>query len=170
MKVIFLDVDGVLNSIDDLMEYTEKNNIKGGIVYDDIADKRLKLLKQLVDKTNAEIVISSSWRIPWLRNGKPKILNPEGLLYKLTKKLSDYNLTYIDVTPHLYDITTRFYRGDEIRTWLLEHPEVETFVILDDEDDMCEFTETNLIKTTYQHGLQQEDVDKAIKILNKEEN
>ena len=170
MKVIFLDVDGVLNSIDDLMEYREKNSINGSILYDDISDKRLELLKQLVDKTNAKIVISSSWRMPWLRNGRPKILNPEGLFYKLTKRLSDYNLTYIDVTPHLYDKDIRYYRGDEIRTWLLEHPEVETFVILDDEDDMCEFTETNLVKTTYQHGLLQVHVDKAIKILNKEEN
>lgn len=167
MKVIFLDVDGVLNSIDDLMEYREKNNIKGSILYDDISDKRMILLKQLVDKTNAKIVISSSWRMPWLRQGRPKILNPEGLMFKLTKRLSDYNLNYIDVTPYLRDI--KYNRGDEIRTWLLEHPEVKSFVILDDDSDMCEFTETNLVKTTYQHGLLQEHVDKAIEILNKED-
>ena len=169
MKVIFLDVDGVLNSIDDLMEYREKNNITKTILYDDIADKRLELLKQLVEKTKAEIVISSSWRMGWIRNGKPKEFNKEGLMYKLVSRLSDYGLKHIDVTPYLYDSNIRYYRGDEIREWLNQHPEVESFVILDDEDDMCEFTNTNLVQTSYDHGLLQEHVDKAIKILNKEE-
>ena len=169
MKVIFLDVDGVLNSIDDLMEYREKNNITKTILYDDIADKRLELLKQLVEKTKAEIVISSSWRMGWIRNGKPKEFNKESLMYKLVSRLSDYNLKHIDVTPYLYDSNIRYNRGDEIREWLNQHPEVEKFVILDDEDDMCEFTDTNLVQTSYDHGLLQEHVDKAIKILNKEE-
>jgi hypothetical protein len=169
MKVIFLDVDGVLNSVDDLMEYREKNNIKGSILYDDIADKRVLLLKELVEKSKAEIVISSSWRMGWLRNGKPKELNPNGLLYKLQTKLKEFNLNFIDVTPSLWDKDIRYTRGDEIRTWLENHPEVTNFVILDDEDDMCEFTKSNLVQTTYEHGLLQEHVDKAFKILNKEE-
>lgn len=168
MKVIFLDVDGVLNSIDDLMKYREKNNIKGSILYDDIANERVELLKQLVEKSNAKIVISSSWRMGWIRNGKPKEYNKEGLLYKLDTKLKEFGLSFIDVTPYLWKENGHYDRGDEIRTWLQKHPEVTNFVILDDESDMCEFTDTNLVKTTYQHGLLQEHVDKALRILNKE--
>ena len=169
MKIIFLDVDGVLNSIDDLMEYREKNNIKGSILYDDIADKRVELLKQIVENSNAKIVISSSWRMGWIRNGKPKEYNKESLLYKLHTKLKEFGLSFIDVTPYLWDENIRYRRGDEIKSWLDSHPDVTHFVILDDENDMNEFTQTNLVQTTYQHGLLQEHVDKALQILNKEE-
>ena len=168
MKVIFLDVDGVLNSVDDLMEYREQNNIKGTILYDDISDKRLLLLKELVNKTNAEIVISSSWRMGWIRNGKPKELNPKSLLYKLKSRLNEYDLHYLDVTPYLWKENSSHQRGDEIREWLNNHPEVTNFVILDDEDDMCEFTKTHLVQTDYQHGLLQKHVDEAIELLSKE--
>lgn len=60
-------------------------------------------------------------------------------------------------------------RGDEIRSWLEKHPEVVSFVILDDDSDMCEFTETNLVKTSYARGLREEHVIKAIEMLNKTE-
>ena len=59
MKVIFLDVDGVLNSKDDLLIYREKNNITGCILYDEVEDRPLKLLKEIIDKTNAKTYIIS---------------------------------------------------------------------------------------------------------------
>lgn len=49
MKIIFLDVDGVLNSIEDRFSWTIET------------DKHLEILKYIVDKTNAKIVVSSSW-------------------------------------------------------------------------------------------------------------
>ena len=69
MKVIFLDVDGVLNSEDDLLIYRAKNNITGCILYEEVEDRPLKLLKEIIDKTNAKIVVSSSWRIGCGRSG-----------------------------------------------------------------------------------------------------
>ena len=62
MKVIFLDVDGVLNSEDDLRVFREKNNITETILYAEVEDRPLKLLKELVEKSGAKIVVSSSWR------------------------------------------------------------------------------------------------------------
>ncbi len=45
---------------------------------------------------------------------------------------------------------------------------MDNFIILDDDSDMCEFTNTeNFIHTTYKHGLTKELKDKAIKVLNK---
>ena len=56
MKVIFLDIDGVLNTNSDR----------------EISDDKLKLLSELVSKTGADVVLSSSWR-NWWNNPKTNI-------------------------------------------------------------------------------------------------
>lgn len=156
MKVIFLDVDGVLNSKDDLLIYRAKNNITGCILYAEVEDRPLKLLKEIIDKTNAKIVVSSSWRIGCIFGNK--------LYTKLINRLSDYDMEVYDITPSLSGDTQR---GDEIREWLSKNP-VDNFIILDDDSDMCEFLNTDhFIKTTYEHGLTEELKELAIKILNK---
>lgn len=161
MKVIFLDVDGVLNSEDDLMIYREKNGITGCILYDEVEDRPLKLLKELVDKSGAKIVLSSTWRYGHARMKDKDIFG--GTLYKkIVDRLKEYDMEIYDVTPRLFGKK----RGDEIRDWLQHSTEkIERFVILDDDADMCEFVETNLVKTTYKTGLTQEHVDKALEIL-----
>jgi hypothetical protein len=157
MKVVFLDVDGVLNSEDDLMVFREKNNIHHCILYDEVEERPLQLLKQLIERTDAKIVLSSSWRTAWVTDSGWYYLKE-----KLETALQSVSLVIYDRTPKLYNKE----RGDEIRLWLAHHPEVDTFVILDDDSDMCEFIETNLVQTTYKHGLLQEHIDKAIEILN----
>lgn len=154
MKVIFLDVDGVLNS-----EYDYKLNNRKCILYAEVEDRPLALLKELVERTNAKVVISSSWRIGCERSGRRSAFGEE-LFKKLERRLHDYEIDIFDITPSL-----RGQRGDEIRQWLQEHGDVESFVILDDDSDMCEFTETNLVKTKYSHGLQKEHVNAAIQLL-----
>lgn len=163
MKIIFLDVDGVLNSEDDLMIYREKNVITGCIMYAEVEDRPLKLLKEIVDKTSANIVVSSSWRIGCERSGRERIFG-KGLYEKLEKRLRDYGMEIYDITPSL---GTGTQRGDEIREWLSKH-QIENFIILDDDSDMREYVEMeNFIHTTYKHGLTEELKDKAIEILNK---
>ena len=163
MKVIFLDVDGVLNSEDDLMIHMKKNGIKGCILYAEVEDRPLKLLKEIIEKTSAKIVVSSSWRIGCERNGRKSIFG-RGLYEKLEKRLKEYGMEIYDITPSL-GIGTQ--RGDEIREWLSKN-ETENFIILDDDSDMREYTNTeNFIHTTYKHGLTEELKDKSIEILNK---
>ena len=163
MKVVFLDVDGVLNSEDDLMVFREKNGITGCIMYAEVEDRPLKLLKEIIDKTAAKIVVSSSWRIGCERSGRESIFGDK--LYKrLEKRLHDYCLEIYDITPSL---SGDIQRGDEIREWLSKNP-VETFIILDDDSDMCEYKDTDhFIQTTYKHGLTEELKDRAIDILNR---
>ena len=57
MKVIFLDIDGVLNSIK-----FDRLRMRDGRS-DFIDESRLPLLKQIVDSTNAVIVLSTTWRV-----------------------------------------------------------------------------------------------------------
>ena len=156
-------MDGVLNSEDDLMIYREKNNITGCILYDEVEDRPLKLLKEIIDKTSAKIVVSSSWRIGYCRSGKESIFG--GRLYsKLKKRLKDYDMFIYDITPSL---NSGAQRGDEIRKWLSKNP-TDNFIILDDGSDMCEYIDTeHFIHTTYKHGLTEGLKNKAISILNK---
>ena len=58
MKIIFLDIDGVLNS----RIYDRKRNRDE---LTDIDETRLPLVKELVAATGAKIVLSSSWRVHW---------------------------------------------------------------------------------------------------------
>lgn len=137
MKVIFLDVDGVLNSSQDGF------TIKLG------TNKHLELLKQIVDKTDAKIVLSSSWRI----NNKTKSF--------IENKLNDYGMSIISSIPDLGSS-----RGEEIKSWLRETTDfIESFVILDDDSDMDEYTRARLVQTNRDMGLQETDVIKAINIL-----
>lgn len=139
MKVIFLDVDGVLNSSRD--DFSIRL----------VSEYHFDFLKELVDATDAKIVLSSSWRIGFnsMRRSNQNLI----------AKLASRGLEIYDFTPIMTGS-----RGDEIREWLTTHP-VDSFVILDDEDDMEEFTSTNLVKTDVEVGLQESDVQRAIKIL-----
>ena len=66
-KIIFLDIDGVLNSME-LFDKLEESNIEPfmGI---DVDEDNLEQLRYIVEKTGAQIVLSSSWRHAWHEKG-----------------------------------------------------------------------------------------------------
>lgn len=138
MKIIFLDVDGVLNSW-----------LRGKPMC--LSKGCLRRLKYLVDQTGAQIVLSSSWRE-----------FPEATR-KLQRVLSYRGMKFIGQTPILN------HRDLEINVWLKEHEEVSEFVILDDIDFFS--GDPTLIKhfvhTNGDIGLSDNDVKKAIEILNR---
>ena len=117
-KVIFLDVDGVLNS----NRSTEPT----------IAEDMVKRLAHIVEKTEASIVLSSSWRYEYVRH-----INPEPDYYDkdidyLITILKKYGLKIADTTPLSY-INGANSRPYKIRTWLAGRANVKRFVILDDD-------------------------------------
>lgn len=72
-----------------------------------------------------------------------------------------------DITPVINKPGVQ--RGDEIRAWLENaKEEIDAFVILDDDADMCEFTGTNLVQTSMKTGLLEYHVEIAKSILNGE--
>ena len=145
-RIIFLDVDGVLNSGAWAMEMLER----GVRVYrDNLLDARaLRRLCRVVDATGADIVVSSSWR-----------LDPEAF-DRLTDWLRQYGMAVFDVTPY-----TGGERGDDLTAWLDEHPDVGRYVILDDDEDMGRHRE-HLIRTRFDDGLTDDEADRAIERLN----
>lgn len=106
MKVIFLDIDGVLNS----------KNTPNPRQFPYVVDpKLLKRLKRLLERTGAKVVLSSTWRY-----------DPAGIF-----SAKHWGVPFVDVIP---DIPKKA-RRDEILMWLKHHPKVKRFVVIDDEDD-----------------------------------
>ena len=146
MKVIFLDFDGVLNNM---------HMIEPGL----FCHKNMQNLRLLCEKTDAMFVLSTSHRVYPL-----SLLQFENECHKYW--LTDRTYGY---TEYLYDsdnperpITLRV---KEIKKWLSEHSEVDSWVVLDDMDMKIE----NIVKTDFAYGLTIADVVKAIEILNGEE-
>lgn len=158
MKVIFLDVDGVLNSN---YSHSISTNEKGWM-WDEISDFHLEKLKRIVDETDAKIVLSSSWRVyhPIL-TGETEITDE--LLKVLVEKFEKLGLSIYDVTPEL----RLQIRGNEIMEWINRHSEVSNYVIIDDEYEFRYEQEPFVVRTTMINGLTDELSDLAISILNR---
>lgn len=176
IKVIFLDVDGEFT-------YSGYDNRDTA----DIDINKVLLLKEIVENTRAKIVLSSSWR-GFIENGKhrrPKIYQT------LVSILSEYGLSIYDDLPEIIPIVTDTKkassltmeemfdieidpttgRAAEVHNWLSNNPDVENFVILDDENWKWNYYgyEKYWIRPSYfdiNGGLLKEHVIKAINILN----
>jgi len=152
LKVIFLDIDGVLNDND------SKTRCRGLLGID---DKKTKILSEIVYKTKACIVLVSSWKVDWQSHDKDD--QPEMGNY-LDRKLKRQRLRILAKTTHYGNE-----RGREIVEFL-EKYKVEKWIVLDDEifDDYEECgILPNLVKTSfYDGGLKECHVEQAIKLLN----
>lgn len=171
MKVIFLDIDGVLNS-EQLMHINQECYKLTGLNRGDVSQVAVERLSRLVHATDAKIVISSSWRSIIKRYFKRdsialKCEDVATLLRLFAEnhlKIFDYT---IDHVTGFYEDGTPWSRGYEIREWLSRHEDVTDFVILDDEDfkDWYELKD-HLVQTDfYNYGLKECHIEKAIRIL-----
>lgn len=181
MKIIFLDIDGVLNGYGLFTEIIYHTAKKLGLLkwlrsHHDIFGvhtRKVKLLAQIVKHTGARIVISSSWRFGWDVPYQEKTVRQKELIDKLEK----YGLSIMDRTNRigLGDYTS--HRESEIREWLSRHTEVVSFVVLDDEccdlqgfvgKELVKTSEANYIRGNWREntGLKPKHVRQAIRILN----
>lgn len=165
MKVIFLDIDGVLNCSDYFTSMLKKINqfyellkhnphdidllVKRQMM--DIDYSKLVIIKNIVIETGAKIVIISSWKnlriYPYVQ-----------------KKLIDLGIPVIDIT-----IDNGSDRGTGIKKYLNQH-KIDEYVIIDDEifDDYDETILNKLVKTNfYNGGLQEKHELGLIKRLKK---
>ncbi len=151
MKVVFLDIDGVLNSD----KYVRRFGGEGVA----IDPERMQLLKQIIDATGAEIVLSTSWRGHWDMDPN----NCDVCGKQINDIFSEFGLQVFDKTPRLCSS-----REQEIECWLNEHPEIHNFLVLDDAFLSADFLKGHFVKTSnYRDGLDQENVTAAIEILAK---
>ncbi len=161
-KVIFLDIDGVLNS--NFWNDSHQKEISDGTLID---EEKIKLLAWLVNSTKAKIILHSGWRV-WFDNQ----LNPiRKEARRLVEMLAKEGLAIDGVTP---DLTTEEIRrtkkfsmvkADEILLWLKEHERVDAWVVLDDLDLHNIQVEAHQVKPNPMEGLTMDDVRMAEEIL-----
>ncbi len=160
MKVIFIDIDGVVNCNEDFGGRGKPNPTIGGLM--GIAGARVRKLKKIVEATDAKIVLVSSWKRHYVQ-----YINTKDDMYGkyLRNKFRKFSLDIFDTTLD-YETKGSWYRGTGIFNWLAKH-EVENWIVLDDEI-FCDYEETikrHLVKTSYLTGLTDELTDKAIEML-----
>lgn len=141
MKVLFLDIDGVLNNLYSMVQY--KCHLWPPLVY--------KLNEISNSDTDVKVVVSSAWRILFSE------LELKNMLIRAGWSHADL---IIGVTPSGWHS-----RGEEIQEWLDAHPEVTHYAIVDDDSDMLESQMPYFVNTTYELGLLDSDVEKIKKIL-----
>ena len=166
-KVLFLDIDGVLNT-ERHYEYCCKNRIASderfGYPFDPEA---VDNLKKIIDETGAEIVISSSWKFWGLSTMIDlwKGRNLPGEIIGITPQaMSDEMLLNAD----LIEMEMLPLKGSEIKGWLSEHRRsVAQYAILDDVNDMLPEQQNHLVQINPVVGITEQDAEEVIAILNK---
>ncbi|MBO7691670.1 MAG: hypothetical protein J6T10_03440 [Methanobrevibacter sp.] len=118
MKAIYLDIDGVLN-------YAECKSHCGK--YLGIDNKKVKLLKHIVDATGAKIILSSDWKDFFVLHKKAKY-QPYHQGKYLVRKLGKQGLYIEDIIPRKFEWQDR---GLAILEHIKEN-NIEDYVILDD--------------------------------------
>jgi hypothetical protein len=130
-RVLFLDVDGVLNShrtAVGLGGIPHTFDAAGLAMFDMVA---VNLLRGLCAAGDVKVVLSSSWR----------------LMHDYRELGRALNLPIIDQTPRLVGS-----RGKEIAAWL-EANTVKTYAILDDDSDMLAEQKPFFVQTWHEEGL-----------------
>ena len=184
MKIIFLDIDGVLNHEEwyksgrahETYLATGETDIKAY----NFDPESWKWIQKLIDETGAKIVLSSSWRC-----------------YDLASTIEEYkNTAFKPIIDNLVGVTPALMsrnRGEEIHRffdivngtitqnlpqaveWLKKHPletlsaigeKIEQYVIFDDDTDVSDKQKPHFVHIDFCKGIQEEDYVKAKQILN----
>lgn len=159
MKAVFADMDGVLNSAGFLrnVEHPEELPPGGSFAWwaRMVDPAAVRCLNRLTEATGAVIVWSSSWRLHFTDETAAEFL-----------KSVRVTATCIGRTPSKMSLQTR---AAEVAMWLRDHPEVDAFVVLDDDKvDLAPFSglpQGVVIRTDWEEGLTEADVDAAIEAL-----
>ena len=165
MKVIFLDVDGVLNS--------ERSFLAGAargkqyeidqpydpywmkITMCTIDHVACDLINRICRKTDAKIVVSSTHRKHFADNDKKL-----GAMKEYFNNLGVDGKNIIGWTESLHTI-----RGIEIKEWLGRHPDVTDYVILDDSSDMLPEQMPFFVLCDGKFGVSSENYFQMMKLL-----
>lgn len=165
MKIIFLDMDGVLNS-NDWWERRTQHGDERDLFENNIDPQAVARLNCIIAATGAKVVISSTWRKYHDERAMQRMLNDCGFIGEVIDRTVD-----LWANPELWPDPRRFgrefERGHEIRHWLVENTMklgVKSYVVLDDSSDMAT-VEHRFVQTDHAIGLSQENVAEAIDLL-----
>lgn len=161
MRIIFLDIDGVLNcqlhyASQQFNDYRDaKKTLKKKVKSKEIEQaeyyssqlckERIGWLNELCKDVDAKVVISSTWRSHGLEKCE-RILKENGATFEM-----------ISVTPHL---SSDCVRGNEILKWIKDNEplvgayyDYHDYAIIDDDSDMLLWQRNNFFQTDNYSGL-----------------
>lgn len=164
MKIIFLDIDGVLNH---QAFYESDRWIKNEGRDTDLDPKSIEILNGIIANTGAKVVVSSTWRIGRTVGELQQALTRKGFIGEV-----------IDFTPRIqFQGLGTIARGVEINEWLrvncakfkkcIDYWEYKEYVILDDDSDMLLSQKNNFIHVDNFVGMTLRTAFQAEKILGK---
>ena len=162
--VLFLDIDGVLCT---LRSHFAMQN-PGGL--NDAWDMTsCMMIRRLCEKYKMAIVISSTWRV-----NRAEVLQQymsihqlDSFLYGEINRSGNYYGVYPkDKTEWTTPNHIGRFRGKELEMWLCAHPEVERYVIVDDDSDFHDYQKPNFVHTSWDLGLLDKEADQLITLLN----
>lgn len=146
-RILFLDYDGVVNTI----MWNEKGTVASyGYPWDNKVNnfQAVQWISEFCEKYGFDIVVTSTWRQD--KNYKECLINGG-----LRKGIEILGRTKVLNRP----------RGEEIKEYLDSHPEIEQYIIVDDEDDMLEEQKEFLVKVNGTYGFNKPDYDKCVRIV-----
>jgi Swiss Army Knife RNA repair-like protein len=154
MRIIFLDIDGVLNRIGTPMEGRTVAKWHGLI---GMEPELVARFNELVRKTDAQVVLSSSWRC--------------SDTWREDMKQNGLDFPFLDRTPYLTagegDTYQHLERGEEIERWICDHlregGEIDGYAILDDDSDFL--PRQPLFQTSFKDGLTEQIADSVYRHL-----
>jgi len=146
MKVLFLDIDGVINSKRTSIAFNAyPTSEEVGITkFDNVA---LRLIQKVCKDTKTNIILSSSWRFD--SNWKD-----------LGKRL---NLPIIDRTP--LHVPSDVRRGYQVEAFLNAHPEIDKYAIVDDINEFLPNQLPYFVQTDEHNGLSYENYKRLLWLL-----
>ena len=153
-KVIFLDVDGVLNN--GLEVDIHETALLDGEYYGLYSPRCINKLNDLIKATDARVVLSSTWRLGISLDQAKTLLKGMGVLGEV-----------IGMTEYLPESYTC--RGNEINKWITDNKDefdYRGYVILDDDSDMLLWQKDNYVNCDPEIGMTDRTVARAVAILN----
>ena len=168
---LFLDLDGVLNTMDyseKLIEDGHSDTDEDGAIFD---PNTIEQLKVIVESTHPKIILSSTWRFKgedWIKQLWHKRELP-GEIYGLTPALENVCFKNLEGGQNSFSVYPYGTRGLEINEWLRKNVmgkyQSYSYAIIDDEDDFLSIQSEHLVLTDPRKGITEEIANKAIRIL-----
>lgn len=159
MKIIFLDIDGVLNNAD---YYKTKDLSTHHNEQSHFDTKNVSALNKIISETNAKVVLSSAWRLIKSVDETNQLFKEIGIKAEVISATESL---------HYKDTFKLAPRGLEILKWIKDNHRtlkngLENYVIIDDEDDILDIQEGHFLQVDDKVGLTESNADEVIDFLN----
>ena len=149
MRVIFSDIDGVLDDNNSLDRHIFRLETLHGdhTPFQMIDESKIELLAEICKRYGAKLVFCSYWKMFLDSNGKDEV---DILLMNILDKLKQNGIEEIEFTPDVENNDFWYHsKSNEINAYLINNPEVDSYCVIGDRLDELELHKNNLLLTSW---------------------